>query len=90
MANLVHKIRTAFSDQKKITFVSVHRLNYLLACLNETARFYPPVTNGMSRITPREGATIGGYSVPGNVSFNSFLSTISSQSLDGEHCLSSM
>ena len=76
--------------EKKITLVSVHRLKYLLARLNETAQFYRPVTNGMPRITPREGATIGGYSVLGDVSFNSFLSTISFQSLDGEHCLSSM
>lgn len=65
---MIDEVRSTFRTEDEITLHSVQRLDYMLACLNETFRYYPPVTNGMPRVTPKEGAIIGGRLVPGNVS----------------------
>lgn len=47
---------------------SVHQLTYMLACLNEALRVYPPVPAGLPRITPSSGSTILGEHIPKKVS----------------------
>ena len=43
MMTLKNEIRTTFTSLDEIDFVSVNKLPYLLACLNEALRMYPPV-----------------------------------------------
>jgi hypothetical protein len=47
---------------------SVNHLTYMLACLNEALRVYPPVPAGLPRVTPAGGRTILGRFVPQGVS----------------------
>ncbi|KAK0750225.1 cytochrome P450 [Schizothecium vesticola] len=61
---LTAEIRSAFKSEDEIDFVSVSALPYLLACLDEALRMYPPVPMGLPRVTPKGGATICGNYVP--------------------------
>ncbi|PKX90507.1 cytochrome P450 [Aspergillus novofumigatus IBT 16806] len=61
---LVDEVRSTFSSEKEINFISVNRLSYMLACLNEALRMYPPVANGMPRVVPKGGAQILGQYIP--------------------------
>lgn len=65
---MVEEIRSSFGSSKEITLTSVSGLTYMLACLNEALRLYPPVPRGLPRGTPSEGANIAGTFVPGDVS----------------------
>lgn len=42
-------------------------LRYLRSCLDEALRITPPVSFGLPRRTPPEGATIGGTWIPGDI-----------------------
>ncbi|KAH8819269.1 cytochrome protein [Xylogone sp. PMI_703] len=66
MEKLVAEIRGAFSSSGEINFVSVNKLSYLLACLNEALRIYPPVPDAFPRNTGQHAETICGKSVPPN------------------------
>lgn len=46
-------------------YSSVMQLSYLRACLDESLRIIPPVSFGLSRITPPEGMNIDGHWIPG-------------------------
>ncbi|CAK7207444.1 hypothetical protein SEUCBS139899_010254 [Sporothrix eucalyptigena] len=65
-AKLKQEIRGAFSVGTEITAARAAALPYLTACLEETMRIYPPIPNGMPRVTPPEGCFIDGRWVPGN------------------------
>lgn len=65
---LVDEIRSSFKSEEEIDFETVSRLPYLLVCLEETMRIYPTAAFGLPRITPKEGASICGQYIPGNVS----------------------
>ncbi|KAK4119116.1 cytochrome P450 [Parathielavia appendiculata] len=64
MRKLVAEIRGAFKSENEIDFTSVNRLPYLLACLEEALRMYPPVPMGLPRVVPKGGASIAGDYVP--------------------------
>ncbi|PWY93641.1 P450 monooxygenase [Aspergillus sclerotioniger CBS 115572] len=64
LQKVIEEVRSQFRNEQEITLTSVQRLDYMLACLNETFRYYPPVTNGMPRCTPKGGAVICGRHVP--------------------------
>src|SRR6478752_2729480 len=49
-------------------FGKVKDLPYLKACLDEGLRLIPPVSSGLPRRTPPEGANIMGTWIPGNTS----------------------
>ena len=72
LERLKQEIRTAFSSPDEINIGSVGKLSYMLAVLNETLRCYPPLTAGMVRVVPPEGAHIAGHYVPQGVSVSSF------------------
>lgn len=57
-----------FNNQNEISLVSVNKLTYMLACLDEGMRMYPPVANGLPRVVPKGGAEVLGEMIPGNVS----------------------
>lgn len=68
LTRLNAEIRSAFKSEDEIDFSSVSVLPYLLACLDEAFRVYPPVPSGLPRVVPKGGATICGNFVPENVS----------------------
>jgi cytochrome P450 len=68
LEKLTDEVRTTFKSDDEITLTSVGNLTYMLACLNEAMRRYPPVPIGLPRAVPKGGATIAGLAVPENVS----------------------
>lgn len=48
---LVREVRSSFSSEEEITFVSVNKLTYMLACLDEALRLYPPIPGAFPRRT---------------------------------------
>ncbi|CAI0643456.1 unnamed protein product [Colletotrichum noveboracense] len=67
MKKLVAEVRSTFEKEDDITIISVNKLSYMLACLDEALRIYPPVSMGLPRVTPKEGATVCGRFIPGNM-----------------------
>ena len=68
LAKLKAEIRNAFSTALEIDFVSVNKLPYLLACLDEALRIYPPVADTFPRNTGPAEEIICGKVVPAWVS----------------------
>ena len=64
---LEQEVRGAFASDEEITIESVGKLTYMLACLNETMRMYPPVPVGLPRVVPKGGDTIADQYVPEDV-----------------------
>ncbi|KAJ5499291.1 Cytochrome P450 [Penicillium expansum] len=63
---LKEEVRTVFQSQEEINLVSVNKLPYMLACLDEALRMYPPIANGLPRVCPEGGAQVLGEYVPAN------------------------
>ncbi|KAI3398516.1 hypothetical protein diail_9040 [Diaporthe ilicicola] len=61
---VTEEVRSAFQSEHEITFSSVQQLPYMLACLREALRCYPPVAGPLPRVVPKGGANIAGYFVP--------------------------
>lgn len=68
MAKLKAEIRNAFSTVEEIDFTSVNKLPYLIACLEEALRIYPPVPETFPRNTGPGAEMICGKMVPAWVS----------------------
>lgn len=68
LAKLTNEVRTAFKSENDIDYLSVSNLTYMLACLDEALRIYPPAPLGIPRETPEGGGYVIGYYVPENVS----------------------
>ncbi|CAO2654499.1 Nn.00g112320.m01.CDS01 [Neocucurbitaria sp. VM-36] len=67
-AKLVHEIRRRFNSQAEITIEEVNKLDYMIACLQEGLRHYPPVPTGFPRVVPPAGGTISGHYIAGGTS----------------------
>lgn len=67
LARATNEVRNAFESEDDITMAKASQLDYMLACLEETLRLYPPVPIGMPRIAPKGGRIISGSYVPENV-----------------------
>lgn len=65
---LKEEVRTVFQSQEEINLISVNMLPYMLACLDEAMRMYPPIANGLPRVCPEAGAEVLGEYIPANVS----------------------
>ncbi|KAF5023569.1 hypothetical protein F66182_4382 [Fusarium sp. NRRL 66182] len=63
---LTNEIRSAFTSEEEIDLLSVQKLPYLLAVLDETLRIYPPVPSGSPRRIAPGGDVIMGQYVPEN------------------------
>ncbi|KAL2801988.1 cytochrome P450 monooxygenase [Aspergillus granulosus] len=61
---LKDEIRSTFQNQEEINMTSVNKLSYMLACLDEALRMYPPIANGLPRVTPKGGARVLGEHIP--------------------------
>lgn len=64
LRRLTEEVRSTFKTEEEIDFTSVSSLQYMLACLDEALRIYPPAPLGLPRQTPKGGATIAGHHVP--------------------------
>lgn len=76
MTKVVREVREAFERSDEITIVATCRLKYMIACLEEALRVYPPAPAGFPRIVPEGGDVIAGRWVPGGVSPLSSISFI--------------
>jgi len=65
MKRLVEEIRSEFDKEEDITMLSVNRLKYQLAVIEESLRIQAPAPGPMPRIVPGKGVTINGRWVPG-------------------------
>ncbi|KAF4213397.1 hypothetical protein CNMCM5878_000031 [Aspergillus fumigatiaffinis] len=64
LAKVVTEVRSTMKTEADITCNSAGaRLPYMLACIQESFRLYPPVPTGLQRMT-LEPMTIAGYDVP--------------------------
>ncbi|QPC73189.1 hypothetical protein HYE68_003941 [Fusarium pseudograminearum] len=62
---VVNEVRSGFNSESEIDMHSVNKLTYMLACLNEGMRMFPPVINGTLRQIRPEGDDIIGHYIPG-------------------------
>ena len=60
MAKLVTEIRTTFKSDSEVDLLTVGKLEYMLAVLDETMRLYPPVTSQPNRVAPTGGEIVCG------------------------------
>ena len=69
MKTLREEVATAFVDDEAVaSYDKVKDLPFLKACLDEGMRIRPPVSSGLPRRTPPEGANILGKWIPGDTS----------------------
>ncbi|KAL4877750.1 cytochrome P450 [Aspergillus karnatakaensis] len=61
---VVEEVRSSFKNEDEITLLSVSKLSYMLACLNEGMRLYHPISGGLPRLVHEGGAVIAGDYVP--------------------------
>ncbi|KAI4861513.1 putative cytochrome P450 [Hypoxylon rubiginosum] len=54
LKRLEREVRSAFKNEEDITLTSIGQLSFMLACLNETMRCYPPFVTGAPRQTPKD------------------------------------
>lgn len=65
MARLTEEVRSNFCCDKDITMATtLAKLPYLMACLSEGLRWYPPSVSGLARVVPKDGARVCGHYVP--------------------------
>jgi cytochrome P450 len=67
---MTEEVRSAFKNEDEITLISTGQLTYMMACLDEALRMYPPVANGLPRVSPKGGSTIMGIYIPEQVILN--------------------
>lgn len=68
MKKLTQEVRSTFETADDIDMISVNKLEYMLAVLDEALRMYLPSANQTNRIVPSCGAMVAGKWVPGGVS----------------------
>lgn len=72
LAKLTHEVRSYFSSEDEITLLSVQKLKYMLAVLDETLRLFPPVPSSLPRIMHKGGDTLCDVYIPEDVSYNCY------------------
>ena len=64
LERLVQEIRTTYQSEGNITGVSLSRLSYLNAVIQEILRLCPTIPDGMRRQIPKGGASVAGQFLP--------------------------
>lgn len=68
LRKVTHEVRSSITSESDITFETASRLPYMLTCLNEALRIYPPAPTGLERMTiPPDPVEISGYTIPPGV-----------------------
>lgn len=70
LAKLTEEVRSAFSSEDEITLLSVQKLKYMLAVLDESLRMFPPVPTASPRVIHEGGDVICGTFLPGKTVVN--------------------
>ncbi|KAK2031720.1 cytochrome P450 [Colletotrichum zoysiae] len=65
-SRLREEIDDFFLQNAKPEHLTLSKLPYLQACIDETLRLHPPVPSGVQRMTPPEGMEIDGTFIPGS------------------------
>lgn len=88
LEKVTREVRSALESEADITFQNVStKLPYMLACINEAFRLYPPVPGGLQRVTlPSTPTQISGYEIPPNVSQIFLFGTGTNHPLDKGVC----
>jgi len=68
LRRLAEHVRASFASEGEIDLISVGRLDYMLAVIDEALRLYPPVPMQSNRLVRRGGEEIAGGWVPEGVS----------------------
>jgi cytochrome P450 len=79
MAKLTHEIRSNFNSEDEIDLAAVNSLSYMLACLDETFRLYPPVAGSLPRRTIHDDVIAGNPVPPGVRALSSAIPCYSNQ-----------
>ncbi|CAK7204662.1 hypothetical protein SEUCBS139899_007421 [Sporothrix eucalyptigena] len=66
------ELRANFKCEEEIDLLSVQRLSYLIATVNEALRIFPPVPSAIPRVAAPGGTTIRGEYIPGGTQKRSF------------------
>ena len=78
MQKLKEEVRTRFQSEDEINLTNVAQLKYMLACLDEAMRLFPPAHTGNPRVVLKGRDMIAGQWVPEGVSLSfEFLSSCS-------------
>ncbi|RSL96790.1 hypothetical protein CEP52_011285 [Fusarium oligoseptatum] len=64
LRKLTAEVRSSFKTEEDINFTSVNKLSYMLACLEEAFRMYPPIAGGLPRQIPKGGSEVSGRFIP--------------------------
>lgn len=66
LSKLCHEVRSSFNTEAEITLVSVQKLDYMLAVLNEAMRLFPAAAGSVPRVIRPGGQTFCGHYLPAN------------------------
>ena len=67
LKKLTDEVRSTFSAESEINLTGANKLRYMLACLDEGMRMYPPVPATFPRNVPSGGDFVGDTWIPGGV-----------------------
>lgn len=63
---LQKEVDDLYASTENIDAMTLSKLKYMDAVINEALRLHPPVPSGLQRMTPPEGLQIGETFIPGN------------------------
>lgn len=63
---LQKEVDDLYASTENIDAITLSKLRYMDAVINETLRLHPPVPSGLQRMTPPEGLQIDQTFIPGN------------------------
>ena len=72
-ARLQEELQNVKLENGVVAFKEVANLPVLDAVVNESLRVHPAAPSSLPRETPKEGAWLGGYFIPGKVSLGCFI-----------------
>ncbi|ETS78441.1 hypothetical protein PFICI_10503 [Pestalotiopsis fici W106-1] len=64
LKKVTQEVRAAYKSEDEITLISVSKLDYMLASLDEAMRLYPPVAMGLPRTIRQGGDQVAGHFLP--------------------------
>jgi cytochrome P450 len=72
LAKVTKDIRSSYKSADEITLASLEKQTYMIACLDEALRWFPPIAAGLEREAMKGGTTVAGHFVPEGVNYMSW------------------